>query len=239
MRIKTTNWNNLALAGALLVIATAPAVLAQGLQLEAAVDPWTPDPLGDLLYDQTDSPLGGAFVSQRFAPVDAAFDCRAADDFTVPAGDIQWDVASAQVPGAYFPGTGPTPLIDVEFFGDAGGLPDAVAVCSYIGLVAGVDFLDVNGDLSVTLPAPCSLVAGDYWLSVRAELDQAVGGQWIWEMRSAQNGAMFAWENPGDGFATGCTSWTSAGSCGASGPDVLFSLSGVSVPVELQSIHID
>jgi hypothetical protein len=199
----------------------------------------SPSPLGTLLYDQTDSPAGAGFASQRFEPGSSQFDCRAADDFTVPVADVQWDLSSLVVPGAYFPGTGPTPLADVEFFVDAGGQPGA-ASCSYIGLVAGVDFIDDGtGNLSITLPSVCALSAGDYWVSVRADMDQATGGQWRWQERSAQTGAVFAWENPGDGFGTGCTSWTPAGACGANAPDLLFSLSGVQVPVELQSISID
>ncbi len=118
--------------------------------------------------------------------------------------------------------------------------PEAAASCSYPGLVAGVDFVDDGaGNLDVTLPATCSLPAGDYWLSVLADMDLATGGQWLWAERSAQNGAVFAWENPLDGFSTGCTAWTPANGCGASAPDLLFALVGTTVPVELQSISID
>ena len=126
-----------------------------------------------------------------------------------------------------------------EFFADAGGLPGATS-CSYPGLVAGVDFVDDGaGNLDVSLPAPCILPAGDYWLSVQAAMDSTVGGQWLWGERSVQTGAAFAWENPLDGFTTGCTSWTSGGACGAAAPDLLFALIGVQVPVELQSIAVD
>jgi len=226
----------LGLAGLATTVLLADDVL---LRVEAEVPATTPPALGVPLYDQTDSPAGAAFASQIFEAGSAAFDCSAADDFTVPAADIQWDLSEVAVLGGYFPGTGPTPLADVEFLADAGGQPGA-PICSYPGLVAGVDFIDDGiGNLTITLPSVCSLAAGDYWLSVRADMDEAVGGQWRWQERSVQAGSAFAWENPGDGFGTGCTAWTTAGACGATAPDLLFSLGGVLVPVELLSISVD
>jgi len=225
---------------AVAVLAMSPFATAVELQVEYAVTAsGPPQPLGAVLYDQTDAPAGAGWASQRFEPASSAFDCRAADDFTVPAPEIEWDVSSLVVQGAYVGGTGPTPLADVEFFADSGGQPGATS-CSYIGLVAGVDFTDDGGgNLSIDLPSVCNLPAGDYWVSVRADMDQATGGQWLWQERSTQTGALFAWENPGDGFGTGCTSWSPANACGATAPDLLFALGGAQVPVELQSISID
>lgn len=208
--------------------------------LEAAVDEGKGLPLGITLYNQTDFPAGAGFVSQMFEPANAAFDCRAADDFTVPAVDIQWDVNEVIVFGAYIQGAGLAPLLDLEFFPDVGGVPGAAASCSYLGLVNGVDFLDDGfGNFDVVLPSICSLPAGDYWLSARADMDLAAGGQWLWAERGVQSGATFTWENPPDGFGTGCVAWTPANACGASAPDLLFALFGAMVPVELQSITVD
>lgn len=223
------------------LLAGTPAVMADGLAelfVEAPVQATTgPVPPGTL-YDQTDSPAGVGITSQLFEPANAAFDCRAADDFSVPGADIQWDVTGVQVAGAYL-GAGPTPLLDVEILTDGGGVPSATAACSYLGLVAGVDFTDDgSGNLDVTLPGPCSLPAGDYWLSVRADMDSGVG-QWLWVERTVQSGDGFAWENPGDGFGTGCVAWTTAGACGASEPDLIFALLGAAVPVELQIFRVD
>jgi hypothetical protein len=215
-------------------VAAGPVVI--GPEASVAITPGPP-PIG-VLYDQTDSPAGAGFTSQVFEPASSAFDCRAGDDFTVPAPDVEWDIAGIVVLGAYL-GSGPTPLIDVEVFTDGGSIPSSTALCSYIGLQAGVDFTDDgNGNLDIALPTLCVAPAGDYWLSVRADMDSTVG-QWLWVERTTQSGASFAWENPGDGFGTGCVSWTPAGGCGASSPDLLFALFGVAVPVELQSITVD
>ena len=160
------------------------------------------------LYDQTDLPLGAGFASQVFEPANASFDCRAADDFTVPAADIQWDIASLTAPGAYISGVGPTPLVDVEFFADAGGLPGAAASCSYIGLVAGLDFTDAAG-IARTCPQS----------AVYRRVSTGSPCERTWTRRRAVSGSgrcgprrrSLSWENPGDGFGTGCISWTAGG----------------------------
>ena len=194
---------------------------------------------GGLLYDQTDSPAGAGFNSQLYEAANSAFDCRAADDFTVPAADIQWNVAEVLAVGNYLNGTGPTAALNLEIFMNGGGVPGA-SVCSYPGLLPGVDYTDNgSGTLSIVLPSVCLLPVGDYWVSVQADMDSSAGGQWLWAERSAATGANFAWENPPDGFGTGCVAWTPAGGCGASAPDLLFTLGGQVVPVELQSITID
>ena len=196
-------------------------------------------PQGGTLYEQLDSPAGVGFASQVFDSANAIFDCRAADDFTVPVVDVQWDVASLHVSGTYLGGTGPTPALNVEFLADGGGVPGAVA-CSYPGLLLGVDYGDDgSGNLAIRLPSICSLPAGTYWVSVQADMDSTGGGQWLWSERSAQSGSPFAWENPPDGFGTGCVAWSPAGGCGASAPDLLFRLLGEVVPVELQTFAID
>ena len=59
---------------------------------------------------------------------------------------------------------------------------------------------------------------------------------WFWLGRSLQNHAPFAWKNPGDGFSTGCTEWTT--SCGASYPDLLFSLAGPPGCLSLSNLEL-
>jgi len=142
----------------------------------------------------------------------------------VPPGEAPWNIDGVVALGRYGTGQGPTPLLNVAFLGDAAGLP-GVPLCTYTGLASGVDFSDSAGGFSVQLPSTCSLPAGAYWVSVQADMDFDPLGQWKWKTRAVQSGAAFAWQNPGDAFGTGCTSWTTGSSCIPDpDPDLLFSL---------------
>jgi subtilisin-like proprotein convertase family protein len=52
-----------------------------------------------------------------------------------------------------------------------------------------------------------------YWISVRANMSNALAGQWFWSTTSDGNDDVFAWRNNGDGFGSGCTNWTPHTSC--------------------------
>ena len=68
---------------------------------------------------------------------------------------------------------------------------------------------------------------GTYWVSVQANMDFALGGEWGWETSTVTNGSPAAWQNPGDGFGTGCTSWGVEIVCvPVGGPDKMFALKG-------------
>src|SRR5256885_244321 len=45
-----------------------------------------------------------------------------------------------------------------------------------------------------------------YWVSVRANMSFAAGGQWGWDDRTVQDNSEAAWQNPGGGFGV-CPSW--------------------------------
>jgi hypothetical protein len=133
----------------------------------------------------------------------------AADDFTVPGGHV-WKVHKVIVTGVYFNGFGPAVSENVVFYTNAGGLPNEVKK-EYVGLVG----VDTFGSFEITLPTPATFPGGSpfgsgktYWLSVQANLDFLVGGQWGWEGSLNSVGFDGVWRNPADGFATGCTSYT-------------------------------
>jgi hypothetical protein len=71
------------------------------------------------------------------------------------------------------------------------------------------------------------LRAGTYWVSVQANLDFNVGGQWAWENEVNIVGGDAMWQNPGDGFGTGCTTWGPENTCTPNGQgDTIFALKG-------------
>lgn len=58
------------------------------------------------------------------------------------------------------------------------------------------------------------LKPGHYWLSVVANAS-AGDGEWFWENQTlgTTEGDPAVWQNPGNGWNTGCTSWTVESQC--------------------------
>ena len=175
-----------------------------------------------VLYDQTDNASGAGTSSQNFETAIDAFDDQAADDFVVPAAQT-WNIQQINVLGAYFNGAGPAASANVIFYTDSATLP-GTAVATYTS-AAVVD--DGLGNFNIALSPAAVLTAGTYWVSVQANMDFGVGGQWAWNDRTVQSNSGAAWQNPGDGFGSGCTTWGRKSTCvpGAA-PDNLFTLLG-------------
>ncbi|MFO1339481.1 MAG: hypothetical protein U1F53_14875 [Burkholderiaceae bacterium] len=171
-----------------------------------------------VLYSQNDNDGGTGVTSQNFEASFDIYDNSGADDFKVPKG-TSWKVSSVDVTGVYYNGSGPAASEHVTFYADAGGLPGA-AVADFPAS-AGTD----SGG-SFSMPVKAKLKKGTYWVGVQANMDFAIGGQWGWEVRSVQAGNGAAWQNPGDGFGSGCTTWGSLQTCLGYGPDFMFALNG-------------
>jgi Ca2+-binding RTX toxin-like protein len=177
------------------------------------------------LYDQRDNDSANAVSSQNFEAAFDNFDDQAADDFSVPAGEA-WTVDGVEAVGQYF--GGPAPSFNVFLYRDLGALPGAL-VASYPSVVATTD---TAGTVSLPISPPMSLTRGTYWISVQANMN-FVGapptGQWFWELRSVQSGDGSAWQQPGDGGGTGCTTWDTLTNCNPSlPPDLMFAIDGTS-----------
>lgn len=190
-----------------------------------------------VLYDQTAGASQNT-TSQNFEAAFDTFDNQAADDFVVPALH-QWSIDTLFAPGVYFNGTGPATSINVTFYADASPFPGAaIPACTY----SAVPMVDSPaGTFTVTLSPACVLAAGTYWVSAQANQDFGTAGQWAWTTVTGTVGSPSAWQNPGDGFGTGCTTWGLRTTClGQTDPDIAFSLSGTDVvtPVELQRLDI-
>jgi hypothetical protein len=177
------------------------------------------------LYSQTDAQSTQGANSQNFEPVYDGYDNQAADDFAVPAGG--WIVDTVVTPGSYHDAVAPAPSVHVTFYADAGGRPGAVA-CDYPALTT---FTGATGSFTITLSPACALGAGPKWVSVYANMNFVGFGQWAWTQRTALSFNASVWKNPGDGFGTGCSSFTRRTECGVgTHPDQAFALRGT-VPV--------
>ena len=156
----------------------------------------------DVLYEQMANAGTASNTSQNFEASFDTYDNQGADDFEVPAGQT-WSIESIDVLGAYFNGVGPANSFNVFFYSDASGLPG-----TEVASVMNAAFTDPGGlgSVSIAFSPAIELSAGSYWVSVQANLDYSVGGQWGWTEQT-QTGTESTWQNPGGGFATSCTTW--------------------------------
>ncbi|MEA3478228.1 MAG: hypothetical protein U9R60_08620, partial [Bacteroidota bacterium] len=171
-----------------------------------------------ILYEQMEIGANG-WASQDFEAAYDAYDCQGADDFTVPAG-VYWDIQTVTVPGSGSPG--PFNVANVFFYQDAGGMPNATAYISFMGIAA----VDNAGVLTISLPGGALLTGGDYWVSVQDAAPFGVNGQWFWTKNLTQYDNMAHWRNPPNGFGTGATTWTDVQTVFGETADFSFSLEG-------------
>jgi hypothetical protein len=175
-----------------------------------------------VLYDQSDNDSGFGIVSQNFTD-NPIYSAAAADDFVVPAGS-KWTVTEIDVAGAYFDGTGgPADSENVIFWADKKGKVGKVV--AEFDNVLGID--DKFGNFIIPLgPKGAKLKAGHYWVSVVANMAFDPNGEWAWENQTTTEGDAAVWENPQDGFGTGCTTWTVESQCAPTEGDHVFVLKG-------------
>jgi len=204
-----------------LVVATA-AILACGLASAAptaaghgkVIAPPASD--AGTIYSQNGTDSGIGIVSQNFESSFDAYDARAADDFTVTSATA----TEVDVTGVYFNGSGPARDADVTFYKTKKNLPGAV-IADYPN--AGIG----SGAASFTIKKLKAKLKGHVWLSVQANMDFSAGGEWGWENQTTVAGTAAAWENPGDGFGTGCTKWATESVCIPDGQgDHMFTVKG-------------
>ncbi|MEW5847632.1 MAG: HYR domain-containing protein [Myxococcota bacterium] len=182
------------------------------------------------LYNQTgNSPSG--YTSEDFESVYDAYDNAIADDFTVPS-DTEWQVqvVHAQV---VLNGNPLSSTAHVDIYEDDNGTPGCRR-CVYTNLPVSATPVDGRYDWSIPLPTSCDLGPGTYWVSVRGVVTYDGAGQRVfWAITSdAPRGNAGRFKNPGNGFGTGCTSFTPMSTCfgDANAQEVIFGLDGTSGP---------
>jgi hypothetical protein len=179
------------------------------------------------LYDQNSGDAGIGIVSQNFEATFDAYDAQGADDFAVPSGQC-WKITGVNTTGVYFNGSGPAPSVHVTFYKQKSGKPNEAGIIADFPSIVPTDS---GGSFSIALPSAVKAKGGKkYWVSVYANMDFGAGGEWGWETRNPQAGGAGQWKNPGNGFATGCTSYGDLTTCipSGEGPDYMFSLTGKS-----------
>lgn len=176
-----------------------------------------------VLYDQN-SNFGTGIVSQNFSSSFYVYDSAAADDFVIPAGH-KWKIAEVDVTGAYYNGSGPADSEIVTFYTDRKGYPHAVKGTFTLNCT------DSRGSFACTLPGKGQILSGgksgrQYWVSVVANCDFITCGEWGWVQNTKIRKYEGVWENPHNGFGTGCTTWTRNSACFLMPGDYAFDLRG-------------
>lgn len=190
-------------------------------------------PAGYLYYQYdnaaTEPPLG--IGSQQFEPTMAAFNDQATDDFVLYPAPDRFVIFTVSVMGEYSAGGGPASSFNVFFYTNgAGNLPGTQIAGflnrPYSGTPPNFDIdLGNGGGYFILNP-------GTYWVSVQAVQNFNPNGQWFWHNRTVQSNAGAAWQNPGDGYGTGCILWNRKNACMPDQvwPDQVFALIGTVVP---------
>jgi len=211
----------------IVIVADPGTTICQGDPTLLTVVTGTSTPVSTLYTQGTGTPPNGS-PSQVFEPANAAFSSQGADDFTVPAG-ATWTVTQVTTSGINTASGVPT-SVNVFFYANSGSNLPGAAIASYTNLAS---FVRTGANYVVTLPAPLNLTGGTYWMSFQVNMSFATSGQWFWGNFGTTNvGNQYAWQNPGGGFATPCTSWGyGATGCGVGGTNRnnYFSIIGTSV----------
>src|SRR6478752_1013012 len=173
-------------------------------------------------YDHaaTEPPLG--IGSQQFEPAMAAFDDQAADDFVVVLLPLNvFYITEVRVMGEYSQGGGPASSFNIYLYRDAPGhLPGEL-----IQALLNQPYTGTPPDFTIHLTSGL-LDSGTYWISVQAVQNFNPNGQWFWHNRIVLTNSGAAWQNPGDGYGTGCVTWNRKNACMPDqvSPDQVFSL---------------
>jgi hypothetical protein len=213
----------------------APTASAHPAVPRAAAQPATGvDAAGGCGFSQDDPAqiYGSAIGSQDYESKFDVYDQEAADDFVCTNSTKR--VKTIRIGGTYFAGIGPAQGVDVvirsnDRSGDVDEPSDGDPVCSF----SMTSRVNASAEFVVRPEGtPCHLKAGrKYWLQVRARMDFETAGSWGWLVTEQNFGADPDWRNPGDGFATGCTTYSGSSDPGSEGGDrTATSCAGGTVP---------
>ena len=170
-------------------------------------------PLGStVLYDQSGTADNGvpAQINQSSS---ASYDAEGADDFVVTDA-TGWNVSGFNFQVS-FTGAPTGPTYNIAVYPDNSGTPAVAPTCTYTGVAGVLDGSQTS--LSVALPTVCALPQGTYWVAFAVDVDFPPQAFWSNEATPGL-GNNAVWQNPGDGFGSGCTTWTDPALCGGTSP---------------------
>jgi hypothetical protein len=184
-----------------------------------ATHPASTSGLTRVCHEQLDSDNPQAIISQNFQSSFDAYDSQGADDFVLRR---PCRLRAVSATGTYFGGSGPLSSVNVTIYRARHGEPGRVV--RQVLEAAYADSCGGNGCPTIAMKG--RLGKGRYWLSVQGTMDFSAGGEWGWSTNNTVRGKAAMWQNPGDGFLTGCTTYGDLLTCLPidEGGDLAFSL---------------
>ncbi|MEX2595565.1 MAG: T9SS type A sorting domain-containing protein [Salibacteraceae bacterium] len=162
------------------------------------------------LFNPIQSPTTVGLAAQDFETANDQYDCMVADDFTVPSGET-WYLDSLYIGGQYSAGATATSGLIIHIYEDDAGDIGPLVFSDTIN--NNLDFYG-DGDLRPYWETPIEISSGTYWLALQARKDfGGGGGQWYWTREGSLTGYLPKWQNPNNGFGSGCTSWITSQNC--------------------------
>ena len=180
-----------------------------------------PPSAGRTCYTQRDADAFSGIISQNFDPAFDAYDAQAADDFVLTKPCRR---PILNIDGSYGEGAGVADSFNVTIYRATKHGPGKVE-----RHLVGLSYSDPCGTGCAQIVLHRKLAAGHWWLSVQANLSfSQTGTQWQWWTNLTVRHTAARWKNPGDGFGTGCTTYTDLITCVGDdvgmGGDLSFSL---------------
>lgn len=191
-----------------------------------------------ILHNQNTA-IAGSRPSQLFTNFGNAL-AQSGDDFTIPEGQT-WSIEKVFAPGA----ANGAPVFNSVFvviYSDDTGAP-GTEVYNSGSLIPASGTANTSFDLA--LPAPVTLSAGKYWISVYAQLAFVNSSQWFWRSTATVNGAAAKFRDQANLFGRGAVNWTDQHiAFGGAPTDMLFTLYGKgtgipapAAPSDLQALY--
>jgi cysteine-rich repeat protein len=177
----------------------------------------------EVFHDQTDLPGSYGTPDDLVELGYVEYSSEAADDFRI-ISQSRWAITEVSTRGTSY--NAEIASVDIAFHANSDGQPAEVSVCSFSELTS---YTDDSGNLTISLPFPCTLDPGVYWLVQQVRMDDSAGWH-EWSNRTELTGNEAVWRNPGGGYTWNCVDWTPLTACdGLWGgePDLLFQISGV------------
>ena len=219
----------------LVIAAIAPATAAEARPAQKSTRP------GPFVFDNGYSQHGSlGWVSDNYVdPLVADESSEGADDFTLSRRTTINEVAvygfyhqnSNPTAGAISLDSGPADSVTVRFYGAS--IVNGVAVPGGLIEEQTVTPTDLRDPRFVLTISPITLSAGHYWVSVVANINYTLHGDWRWSDTPVWTlqGAEAVWRQPSDAAGTGCATWCTLATAypSASSNGLNFRLTGTTV----------